>query len=87
MSCLFQVGKLGVSQTVIKSISDALEAHKILKVKVLEKNSSDMSVIITQLELGTQGQAVGKIGRTVLLYRASQRKLAASEKKIPEKSK
>ncbi|CAM6099436.1 unnamed protein product [Calypogeia fissa] len=82
-----QVGKLGVSQTVIKSISDALEAHEILKVKVLENCSSDMSVIITQLELGTRGQVVGKIGRTVLLYRASQRKLAASEKKIPEKSK
>lgn len=81
-----QVGKLGVSQTVINSISDALEAHEILKVKVLDNCPSDMSEIIVQLEQGTRGQVVGKIGRTVLLYRASQKKLAASEKKIPERT-
>ncbi|KAG6549855.1 hypothetical protein Mapa_008837 [Marchantia paleacea] len=76
-----QVGKLGITPTVITSISDALEANEIIKVKVLENCSSDQDEIIAQLEDSTGAQTVGKIGRTLLLYRASLKKLAATEKK------
>ncbi|BFI23554.1 RNA-binding protein [Marchantia polymorpha subsp. ruderalis] len=76
-----QVGKLGITPTVITSISDALEANEIIKVKVLENCSSEQDEIIALLEDSTGAQTVGKIGRTLLLYRASLKKLAATEKK------
>ncbi|KAL2649908.1 hypothetical protein R1flu_018036 [Riccia fluitans] len=76
-----QVGKLGITPNVITSISDALEANEIIKVKVLENCDSEQDEIIAQLEEGTGAQTVGRIGRTLLLYKASLKKLLAEEKR------
>ncbi|KAL3701636.1 hypothetical protein R1sor_019658 [Riccia sorocarpa] len=83
-----QIGKLGITPNVVTSISDALEANEIVKVKVLENCDSEQDDIIAQLEDETGAQTVGKIGRTLLLYRASMKKLlAAEEKKKADKPK
>ena len=36
LNAIFQIGKEGVHQTQIEGIDDALEAHELIKVKILE---------------------------------------------------
>ncbi|KAJ7565920.1 hypothetical protein O6H91_02G081200 [Diphasiastrum complanatum] len=80
------VGKWGVTPTVITSLSDALEANELIKVKVLDNCPDELDGIIQKLAESTESQIVGKVGRTVLLYRPSLTKLAAAEKKGQKQS-
>ena len=42
IDAIFQIGKEGVHQTQIEGIDDALEAHELIKVKILESWSCQL---------------------------------------------
>ncbi|KAH9563389.1 hypothetical protein CY35_05G123400 [Sphagnum magellanicum] len=77
--CVHQVGKWGVTANVVTAISDALEANELIKVRVLDNLADEMEDTVRELESRTEAQVVGIIGRTLLLYRPSLRKLAAAQ--------
>jgi RNA-binding protein len=69
---IFQVGKGGVNENMIKQISDALEARELFKVSVLQNCEDDKDVVAEQLVNGTGAELVQVIGNTIVLYKESK---------------
>lgn len=71
MDPIFQVGKGGVSQNMIKQIRDALEARELFKVSVLQNCEEEKTVVAEILAKGADAQIVQIIGNNIVLYRES----------------
>ncbi len=69
-----QVGKLGINDNQIKSLSDALEARELIKIRVLLNNDDDVTEIGIELSQKLKAEFVAATGRTIVLYRKSSRK-------------
>jgi RNA-binding protein len=69
---IFQVGKGGVNENMIKQISEALEVRELLKVSILQNCEVDKKVVAEQLSTGTNAELVQLIGHTVVLYKESE---------------
>lgn len=69
-----QVGKLGVNDTLVKCLSDALEARELIKVTVLE--NSDMTPRDVGYDLAEKlgAEFVCATGRKLVFYRRSKNK-------------
>lgn len=76
-----QVGKSGVTSSVEVSISDALEANELIKLKVHNTCPDELDAVASRLQETTRSVVVGQIGRTFILYRPSPRKVPTSEEK------
>ena len=66
---IFQVGKLGINDNLIKQVDDALEARELIKLTVLETAPSDAGDIAIELANNTNSIVVQVIGRKITLYR------------------
>lgn len=71
---IFQVGKGGVSENMIKQIRDALEARELIKVSVLQNANEDKKTIAEQIVKGTGAELVQIIGNIIVLYKESREK-------------
>ncbi|MED1468320.1 ribosome assembly RNA-binding protein YhbY [Bacillus salipaludis] len=71
---IFQVGKGGVNENMIKQISDALEARELFKISILQNCDEDKNVVAKQLAEGTGAEIVQIIGHTIVLYKESLEK-------------
>ena len=69
-----QVGKNGVSENMVKSFSDALEARELIKINVLTNAEEDARSLAAELAVTLRAECVAVIGRKVILYRRSSRK-------------
>lgn len=69
-----QVGKGGINDNMIKSLSDALEARELIKINVLTSAEEDARSLAAELALALRAECVAVIGRKVILYRRSSRK-------------
>ncbi|XP_078440327.1 RNA-binding CRS1 / YhbY (CRM) domain protein [Wolffia australiana] len=81
-----QVGKSGVTPTLISAFSDALEANELLKLKVHGNCPGELPDVIRLLESSTGSVAVGRIGRSVILYRPSISKMQQAREQKAVKS-
>lgn len=71
IQALYQIGKEGITENVLRQLDDALEARELIKVHVLEGallGAREASDIIAE-ELGADG--VQAIGNKFVLYRPS----------------
>ena len=73
LSPVGQVGKGGISETMVRSLSDALEARELIKVNVLTNAEEDAKTLGAQLGEALSAEVVAVIGRKVILYRRSSR--------------
>lgn len=71
---IFQVGKAGVNDNMIKQISEALEARELLKVSVLQNCDEDKHTVSEALAAGTNADIVQIIGNIIILYKESKEK-------------
>ncbi|WP_010678202.1 ribosome assembly RNA-binding protein YhbY [Bacillus timonensis] len=69
---IFQVGKGGVNENMIKQISDALEARELLKVSILQNCEDDRDTVAEELTKGAKAELVQIIGNTIVLYKESK---------------
>lgn len=69
---LFQVGKCGINENVIKQFDDALEARELVKATVLKNSEEDVEVICAQIAEKTNSEIVQIIGNKFVLYRESK---------------
>ncbi|MFT4412711.1 ribosome assembly RNA-binding protein YhbY [Fredinandcohnia humi] len=69
---IFQVGKGGVNENMVKQISDALEARELLKVSVLQNCEDDRDTVAEELSKGAKAELVQIIGNTIVLYKESK---------------
>lgn len=70
---LFQIGKDGVSENMIKTIGDSLEAHELVKISMLKTCAVEPREAAFDLAAGTHSEIVQIIGRTIILYRRSKK--------------
>lgn len=71
-SAIIQVGKGGITDNLIKTVSDALEARELIKITVLETAGETPRNIQEQLCQATGADGVLVVGRKIVLYRESQ---------------
>lgn len=74
MQPIFQIGKGGIEESMLKQIDEALEARELLKIKVLNNSgleAREASDIICE-ELNCEG--IQAIGSKMVLYRRSVKK-------------
>ena len=69
-----QVGKGGVNENMVKSLSDALEARELIKISVLTNAENEAKETGAALAEALKADCVAVIGRKVILYRRSSRK-------------
>ena len=66
---IFQVGKGGISDNLIKQVNDALEARELIKLTVLETSPDNKIDIGNELASKTNSTLVQVMGRKITLYR------------------
>ncbi|GER66968.1 putative RNA-binding protein YqeI [Weizmannia acidilactici] len=69
---IFQVGKGGVNENMVKQVSDALEARELIKISVLQNCEDDKDTVAAELTEGSQAELVQIIGNTIVLYKESK---------------
>ena len=69
---IFQVGKGGVNDNLIKQIGEALEARELLKVSVLQNCEEHRDDVASMLSKGARAELVQIIGNTIVLYKESR---------------
>lgn len=74
LSPVTQVGKGGISENLISSLSDALDARELIKVSVLNNAEDDAAETATKLAEALGAEVVEVKGKKIVLYRKSKRK-------------
>ena len=69
---IMQIGKGGISENLIKTVSDALEARELIKLGVLENSGEEAREVAEALAEATNAEVVGVVGKKVILYRESE---------------
>ena len=72
---LYQVGKDGITENVVKTISDALKARELIKGHVLENSMMSVREAAEELAEKTGAQVVHCIGSRFVLYKRSEKNL------------
>ena len=70
----FQVGKGGVSGTMTASISDALEAHELVKIKMLETCMDEKDAVAQAIADATDSEVENEYGRYLFIDTAGLRR-------------
>ncbi|MDG5470881.1 ribosome assembly RNA-binding protein YhbY [Jeotgalibacillus sp. ET6] len=72
LSPIFQVGKGGVNENMIKQIGEALEARELIKVSILQNCEQDKDEVASEIHKGTKGEIVQQIGNIIVVYKESK---------------
>ena len=70
---IMQIGKGGIGENLIKTVSDALEARELIKMSVLENCDWTAREAVDELAKAVGAEVVGVIGRKIILYRESEK--------------
>ena len=71
---IMQIGKGGLTENLLKTVSDALEARELIKLNVLENSGEDAYALLQELDAQLGAEPVAVVGRKIVLYRASEKK-------------
>ncbi|MNH78763.1 RNA-binding protein YhbY [compost metagenome] len=69
---IFQVGKGGTNEQIIRHITDAIETRELIKLSVLNNCLDDPKQIGAELAADSGSELVQVIGRTIVLYKESR---------------
>ena len=70
---IMQVGKEGITDNLVKSLSDALEARELIKITILESATDEPKALAAELAAALNAEVVIVMGRKAVLYRYSKR--------------
>lgn len=70
---IMQVGKGGITENLITTVSDALEARELIKLRVLENSEYTPREAADTLAEATGADVVAVIGTRFVLYRESEK--------------
>lgn len=74
VDAIFQVGKSGIGDALIKQIDDALTARELIKLKVLENCEYSAREVAEMLASETASEPVQVIGNKLVLFRRNPKK-------------
>ncbi|OBR65080.1 RNA-binding protein [Paenibacillus oryzae] len=69
---IFQVGKGGTNDHLVRHIQEALEVRELIKVSVLNNCSDDPKEIGVEVSQAAGAELVQVIGKTIVLYKESR---------------
>lgn len=69
---IFQVGKIGVNENMVKQIDETLEKRELIKVSILQNCIDDKHSVAEELASGTKAEIVQIIGNNIVLYKESE---------------
>jgi RNA-binding protein len=72
IDAIFQIGKAGINDNLVKQVGEALEARELIKVHVLETAEGDIRVLCDALCGRVSAEPVQVIGRRFSIYRPSE---------------
>ncbi|MGB4985086.1 MAG: YhbY family RNA-binding protein [Erysipelotrichaceae bacterium] len=72
---IFQIGKDNINHNIIIGLDQALEAHELVKVSLLKTTLVTPNEAAIELSAQLHCEVVQIIGRTVILYKPSKKKL------------
>ena len=73
LDAIFQIGKGGISENLIKQLDDALEARELIKISVLETAPADVKSLGNEIADSTNSTLVQTVGNKITLYRARKK--------------
>ena len=73
LSPITQIGKGGVTENLLKTLSDALDARELIKVNILETADDDYKNLAENVAELLEAVCVAVIGRKAIFYRYSRR--------------
>ena len=74
MQPVMQIGKGGVTDNLINSLSEALEARELIKVTIFDSAEEDADTIAQNVADLLRAEVVTVIGKKAVFYRRSSRK-------------
>ena len=69
---IFQIGKSGLSENLIKQLDDAIEARELIKISVLETAPESVRKLGEEIASSTNSILVQTIGNKITLYRSKK---------------
>jgi RNA-binding protein len=69
---IFQIGKGGVNDHLIRHIEEAIEVRELMKVSILNNCLEDREKIAAELADKSGADVVQTIGKTIILYKPSK---------------
>lgn len=70
---IFQIGKSGISENLIKQLNDALEARELIKITVLENAPESIKELAEDVSMQTESVLVQRMGNKITLYRPKKK--------------
>lgn len=70
---IFQIGKSGLSDNLMKQLDDALEARELIKISVLETAPDNVKSLGEEIANATNSICVQTVGSKITLYRAKKK--------------
>ena len=74
LSAIFQIGKGGISEEMVRQIDAALEARELIKVRVLENSGYTAKEAANEIAEKIGADVVSVIGSRFVLYKESREK-------------
>ena len=71
METIFQVGKSGITDNIIKQVVDALEARELIKLRILENCPTSVRDTANEIAERANADVVQVIGTRFILYKQS----------------
>ena len=73
LPAIMQIGKGGLTENMLKTFSDALQARELIKLHVLENSGAAPKEVLNALAEALGAEAIAATGRKIVLYRASEK--------------
>lgn len=73
LEAILQIGKQGVTSTVLKQLNDALAARELVKCKVLDNSMLDARSVAQELAEAAECDIVQVIGAKFVLYKQNKK--------------
>lgn len=70
---IFQIGKNGLSENLIKQLNDALEARELIKITVLETAPENVKDLGNEISEKTNSVFVQSVGNKITLFRKREK--------------
>lgn len=74
MQPVMQIGKGGITENLINSLSEALEARELIKVTIFDSAEADADTVAQNVADLLNAEVVTVIGKKAVFYRRSSRK-------------
>ena len=73
MDTIFQIGKGGINDNIMKQLYDALEARELIKIRTLDNSDVSPREAADRISEVLGAEVAGVIGSKIILYRESRK--------------